>query len=290
MEPHLSSRQTHAAASSRRGLRRRFARRPVSSLGSEDSIPRNMKITRDIHDLIGGLLMVAAGLFFALYGSRYNFGSASRMGPGYFPVVLGWTLAVLGLLVALPAWWRRGAAVTVQWGNLGWTIASLLVFAWTLPRVGVVVASALAALLALVPSVMSLRTRLIVCAVVAVLTTLIFPLALQMSLPIWPWVAAEPITLAYCFFGVLLGTIVGVLPGIGALAAISLLLPLTYHMPPTAAIIMLAGVYYGSQYGGSTASILLNLPGTPSSAVTCLDGYPMTKKGKAGVALFVTTI
>ena len=131
--------------------------------------------------------MVAAGLFFALYGSRYNFGSASRMGPGYFPVVLGCTLAVLGLLVALPAWWRRGAAVTVQWGNLGWTIASLLVFAWTLPRVGVVVASALAALLALVPSVMSLRTRLIVCAVVAVLTTLIFPLALQMSLPIWPW-------------------------------------------------------------------------------------------------------
>ncbi len=103
-------------------------------------------------------------------------------------------------------------------------------------------------------------------------------------------VAVEPITLAYCFFGVFLGTVVGVLPGIGALAAISLLLPLTYHIPPTAAIIMLAGVYYGAQYGGSTASILLNLPGTPSSAVTCLDGYPMTKKGKAGVALFVTTI
>ena len=103
-------------------------------------------------------------------------------------------------------------------------------------------------------------------------------------------VAAEPVTLAYCFFGVLLGTVVGVLPGIGSLAAISLLLPLTYHMPPTAAIIMLAGVYYGAQYGGSTASILLNLPGSPSSAVTCLDGYPMAKKGKAGVALFVTTI
>lgn len=103
-------------------------------------------------------------------------------------------------------------------------------------------------------------------------------------------VAVEPLTLAYCFFGVFLGTVVGVLPGIGALAAISLLLPLTYHMPPTAAIIMLAGVYYGSQYGGSTAAILLNLPGTPSSAVTCLDGYPMAKKGKAGVALFVTTI
>ncbi|MDO9134729.1 MAG: tripartite tricarboxylate transporter permease [Hydrogenophaga sp.] len=103
-------------------------------------------------------------------------------------------------------------------------------------------------------------------------------------------VAVEPTNLLYCFFGVFLGTVVGVLPGIGALAAISLLLPLTYHMSPTAAIIMLAGVYYGAQYGGSTASILLNLPGTPSSAVTCLDGYPMAKKGKAGVALFVTTI
>ncbi|QHE86778.1 tripartite tricarboxylate transporter permease [Hydrogenophaga sp. BPS33] len=103
-------------------------------------------------------------------------------------------------------------------------------------------------------------------------------------------VAVEPMNLLYCFFGVLLGTVVGVLPGIGALAAISMLLPLTYHIPPTTAIIMLAGVYYGAQYGGSTASILLNLPGTPSSAVTCLDGYPMARKGKAGVALFVTTI
>ncbi|RZL65700.1 MAG: tripartite tricarboxylate transporter permease [Variovorax sp.] len=103
-------------------------------------------------------------------------------------------------------------------------------------------------------------------------------------------VAAAPTTLAYCFLGVLLGTVVGVLPGIGALAAISLLLPITYHMTATTAIIMLAGVYYGAQYGGSTASILLNLPGTPSSAVTCLDGYPMAKKGKAGLALFVTTI
>ncbi len=103
-------------------------------------------------------------------------------------------------------------------------------------------------------------------------------------------VAAAPVNLLYCLIGVFLGTVVGVLPGIGALAAISLLLPLSYHLEPTAAIIMLAGVYYGAQYGGSTASILLNLPGTPSSAVTCLDGYPMARQGKAGVALFVTTI
>ena len=102
--------------------------------------------------------------------------------------------------------------------------------------------------------------------------------------------ALQPTTLLYCFFGVFLGTLIGVLPGIGALATISLLLPITYHIPPTAAIVMLAGVYYGAQYGGSTASILLNLPGTPSSAVACLDGYPMAKKGRAGVALFMTTI
>jgi hypothetical protein len=146
-----------------------------------------MKTIRDIHDLIGGLLMAAAGLFFALYGGQYTFGTAGRMGPGYFPVVLGWTLVVLGLLVALPAWWRQGSQVTVQWSNLLWCIASLLLFAWTLRPLGVVIASFLAALVALVPSAMRLRTRLAVCAAVAVLTTLIFPVALQMMLPIWPW-------------------------------------------------------------------------------------------------------
>ncbi len=96
--------------------------------------------------------------------------------------------------------------------------------------------------------------------------------------------------IAYCFFGVFVGTAVGVLPGIGSLAAISMLLPMTFYLDPTTAIIMLAGVYYGAEYGGSTASILLNLPGTPSNAVTCLDGYPMAQKGRAGVALFMTTI
>ena len=102
--------------------------------------------------------------------------------------------------------------------------------------------------------------------------------------------AMQPMMLLYCFVGVFIGTLIGVLPGIGAMATILLLLPVTYHIPPTAAIIMLAGVYYGAQYGGSTASILLNLPGTPSSAVAFLDGYPMSKQGRAGVALFMTTI
>lgn len=102
--------------------------------------------------------------------------------------------------------------------------------------------------------------------------------------------ALTPTNLLYCFFGVFLGTLIGVLPGIGALAAISMLFPITFHLEPTTALIMLAGIYYGTAYGGSTASILLNIPGGTSSAVTCLDGYPMAKQGRAGVALAMTAI
>ncbi|MGR3494799.1 tripartite tricarboxylate transporter permease [Citreimonas sp.] len=98
--------------------------------------------------------------------------------------------------------------------------------------------------------------------------------------------ALQPGVLIYCVLGVLLGTFVGVLPGIGAMAAISLLLPITYYISAEAALIMLAGVYYGAQYGGAVASILMRLPGTPQSAVTALDGYPMARAGRAGPALF----
>src|SRR5690606_12783720 len=103
-------------------------------------------------------------------------------------------------------------------------------------------------------------------------------------------VAFQPQMLLICFIGVTVGMFVGVLPGIGAMAAIVIALPITYHLDTTAALIMLAGIFYGAQYGGSTASILLNLPGTPTNAITCLDGYPLSKSGKAGIALFITTI
>ena len=95
-------------------------------------------------------------------------------------------------------------------------------------------------------------------------------------------------TLFACFIGVLIGTLVGVLPGLGPVAAISLLLPATFHAPPVASIIMLAGIYYGAMYGGSTTSILVNLPGEAASVVTCLDGYQMARKGRAGVALGIS--
>lgn len=103
-------------------------------------------------------------------------------------------------------------------------------------------------------------------------------------------VALEPANLMYCFVGVFLGTFIGVLPGIGSMAAISMILPLTFYLEPTSALVMIAGVYYGAEYGGSIASILMNIPGTPSSSITCIDGYPMARDGRAGVALFASAI
>jgi putative tricarboxylic transport membrane protein len=94
----------------------------------------------------------------------------------------------------------------------------------------------------------------------------------------------------YCFIGVLLGTLIGVLPGIGPIATISMLLPATFVLPPVSALIMLAGIYYGAQYGGSTTAILVNLPGEVSSVVTCLDGYQMARKGEAGKALGIAAL
>src|ERR1700742_2692717 len=103
-------------------------------------------------------------------------------------------------------------------------------------------------------------------------------------------VAFQGTNLMWSFFGVLVGNLIGVLPGMGALSAISILLPLTYAMHPVPAILMLAGIFYGSQYGGAIGAILLNLPSHPPHAVTCLDGYPLTKAGKGGTALGITMI
>jgi TctA family transporter len=102
--------------------------------------------------------------------------------------------------------------------------------------------------------------------------------------------AASPENLFYCFVGALLGTFIGVLPGIGPTATIAMLLPLTYYLSPTASMIMLAGIYYGSQYGGSTTAILINLPGEVSSSVTAIDGYQMARQGQAGKALAIAAI
>ncbi|MEP3629211.1 MAG: tripartite tricarboxylate transporter permease [Hyphomicrobiales bacterium] len=101
-------------------------------------------------------------------------------------------------------------------------------------------------------------------------------------------VVLQPENLIYCFIGVFLGTFIGVLPGIGSMAAISMILPLSFSLEPTSALVMIAGVYYGAEYGGSIASILMNIPGTPAASITAIEGYPLAKKGRAGVALFST--
>ena len=96
--------------------------------------------------------------------------------------------------------------------------------------------------------------------------------------------------LIYCFIGVTVGTLIGVLPGIGPVATIAMLLPITYTLDPSAALIMLAGIYYGAQYGGSTTAILVNIPGDASAVITCLDGHKMATKGRAGAALGIAAL
>jgi len=102
--------------------------------------------------------------------------------------------------------------------------------------------------------------------------------------------ALSPANLLLCFVGVLVGTLIGVLPGVGPIATIAMLMPLTFKVDPTGALIMLAGIYYGAQYGGSTTAILVNIPGEATSVVTALDGHAMARKGQAGIALGIAAI
>jgi len=103
-------------------------------------------------------------------------------------------------------------------------------------------------------------------------------------------VAAQPANIGFCLLGALVGTLVGVLPGIGTVATVAMLLPITFSLAPVGALIMLAGIYYGAQYGGSTTSVLVNIPGEATSVVTCLDGHQMARQGRAGAALAIAAI
>ena len=103
-------------------------------------------------------------------------------------------------------------------------------------------------------------------------------------------VALTAQNLVYCFAGVALGTLVGVLPGLGPLAAMALLLPVTFTLTPVAGMVMLASIFYGAMYGGSTTSVLLNIPGEAASLVTCIDGHQMARQGRAGPALAIAAI
>src|SRR5438445_11423250 len=103
-------------------------------------------------------------------------------------------------------------------------------------------------------------------------------------------VAATPANLGFALAGALIGTLIGVLPGIGPIATIAMLLPLTFHLEPVSGLIMLAGIFYGAQYGGSTTAILVNIPGETSSVVTCTDAHHMARRGRAGAALAIAAL
>jgi len=145
---------------------------------------------KDMQDVFGGLALAALGTFAAVYAQRYEFGDLNRMGAGFFPVTLGIMLAVLGALIAIPAFFRRGHAVTVQWKTFALVMASLVVFALTLKVLGLILSTMLTVVLAsLADNDTRWKGRLIVAVGVALITYLVFGLGLSMVLPIWPWSA-----------------------------------------------------------------------------------------------------
>jgi hypothetical protein len=144
---------------------------------------------RDTQDLVGGLALTALGLFAAYYAhEHYEIGNLRRMGPGFFPVSLGLTLAVLGVLVALPAWFRQGPVIQPAWKTLGLVTLSLVVFSLTLKTLGLIVATSLSVLLSSIPDRgIQWKNRWLLCIGVSVVTYLIFIMGLGMLLPLWPW-------------------------------------------------------------------------------------------------------
>jgi hypothetical protein len=143
---------------------------------------------KDIRDIMGGLGLAAIGVFAVVYGQRYEFGDLNRMGPGYFPVALGAMLAVLGVLIALPAFFRRGEPITVAWKTFALIMASIVVFAFTLKLLGLVLATAITVIVAsLADNASSWKGRLLTAAGIALITYLVFKLGLGMVLPTWPW-------------------------------------------------------------------------------------------------------
>lgn len=145
---------------------------------------------RDMQDVLGGLGLTALGVFAAFYAQRYEFGDLNRMGPGFFPVVLGSLLAVLGLVIALPAWLRKGPAVEVKWKTFALVMISLVAFALTLKWLGLILATVLSVVLStLADDDTRWKSRLLIAAGVAVVTYAVFGFGLKMSLPVWPWSA-----------------------------------------------------------------------------------------------------
>jgi hypothetical protein len=143
--------------------------------------------SKDTRDIIGGFALVALGLFAALYAQRYEIGELQEMGPGYFPVALGILLAILGLFIAIPAFFREGTSIEIEWKSLLWVLLSIAIFAIALTTAGLIIATILSVLAATVPSKSSWKTRAILALCVAAITYSVFLFGLGMILPVWPW-------------------------------------------------------------------------------------------------------
>ncbi|QTX19595.1 tripartite tricarboxylate transporter TctB family protein [Comamonas aquatica] len=143
-------------------------------------------LPRDLRDILAGLFVAAVGLFFAIAGSGYAMGSAARMGPGYMPVILGWVLFALGVLIVLPAWFRQGDRIVVHWDSLAASLGSLVVFAFLLNTLGVFFSTMVAVLVASLPKPMHMGMRLVIAGIIAVITVLIFIVGLNMTISMFP--------------------------------------------------------------------------------------------------------
>jgi hypothetical protein len=144
-------------------------------------------LNRDLRDLIGGLVMMAIGIFAVVYAQRYDMGQLQRMGPGYFPIMLGGLLAILGFFIALPALFRQGTRVHIEWKSLLWVLASILLFAGLLETLGLIFTTMISVVASTMASTLPWRSRIILAVSVSIITYLIFSFGLGMFLPTWPW-------------------------------------------------------------------------------------------------------
>ncbi len=142
---------------------------------------------KDIRDILGGIALIAIGLFAAIHAQQYEIGQLQRMGPGYFPTALGILLAALGVIIAVPAFFREGTRIRIEWKSLFWVMLSIIVFAVFLNLLGLVITSILTVFASSMASDLTWRGRLILSVSVAVITYVIFGFGLGMLIPIWPW-------------------------------------------------------------------------------------------------------
>ena len=278
---------------------------------SDDERSGQRVILRRDH-IAGGVFIAAGALVFAMSGDL-PFGTLASPGAGMMPkLVLGLLMAFGAILVA-----RAGESpplAEIDWGDFRHAatvvaVAAVAIALYTSDRLRAqrVAAVVRAALFHRAPEPLARRwpsasaspsasyllfnTLLEIAAAAHAVLVLSLPVEATIdSLLLGFSVAFRPDVLLYAFLGCVVGTLVGMLPGIGPLAGISILLPVTFGLDATKAIVMLAGIYYGSQYGGSTTSILMRIPGEAASVMTCIDGYAMAQKGRAGAALCIAAV